>query len=150
MTTIFNAQTINEFKLRIEKLDAQATPQWGKMNLYQMLKHCTDNELMMLEERSYARRFIGRLFGKIFLKKIVKNDHQLDKNSPTHPELIITDNGDIEKQKQLWIEALERYPQKKTTDYSNFIHPFFGKMTRDEVSIFAYKHVDHHLRQFGV
>jgi hypothetical protein len=37
-------------------------------------------------------------------------------------------------------------------NYSNpgFVHDFFGKMTDEQIGIFAYKHADHHLRQFGV
>ncbi len=150
MKSIFDTTTINEFKVRIEKLDANAPAQWGKMNVYQMLKHCTENELMMLEEQSLYRRFMGRLFGKLVLKSIVKNEKGLQKNTPTHPDLIIKGNGDVEKQKQLWIAALEKYPTKKSNSHRNFIHPFFGKMTREEVDILAYKHIEHHLTQFGV
>jgi hypothetical protein len=29
-------------------------------------------------------------------------------------------------------------------------HPVFGKMTSQAWSVFAYRHMDHHLRQFGV
>lgn len=150
MKDIFNTQTINEFKVRINQLDDTAQAQWGKMNLYQMLKHCTENERMMIREQSLKRVFMGRIFGKMALKANIKNDDHLAKNSPTHPSLKIKGTGDIEQQKQLWIEVLEKYPTKKTTDYEGFVHPFFGKMTSEQVSRFVYKHVDHHLRQFGV
>jgi len=43
---------------------------------------------------------------------------------------------------------------QQVADYAHFsntgfIHDFFGKMTREEIGILAYKHLDHHLRQFG-
>ncbi len=120
------------------------------MNLFEMLKHCTENELMMIREKDYKRRFIGRLFGKSVLKSIVKDENDLKKNTPTHPKLIFKGNGDIEKLKEFWISIIEKYPTKKAKEFENFIHPFFGKMTKDEIGIFAYKHIDHHLRQFGV
>ncbi len=150
MENIFNTTTINEFKSRIQKLNINSKAKWGKMNVYQMLKHCTENEFLMLEEQYYSRRFIGKIFGKIVLKSIVKDDEKLKHNTPTHPKLIIKGNGDLEHQKKLWMVALDKYPLKNSNNYKHFIHPFFGKMTKEEVGIFAYKHIDHHLRQFGV
>lgn len=53
----------------------------------------------------------------------------------------------LELQKKSWIENVQAY-----ANYSNprFVHDFFGKMTDEQIGIFAYKHADHHLRQFGV
>lgn len=150
MKGIFNNQTINELKVRINQLDAKATPAWGKMNIFQMLKHCTENERMMVREKRYKRRFIGRIFGKMALKASIKDDAALAKNSPTHPALIFTGTGDVNQQKQLWIDLLEKYPTKQSRDYTDFVHPFFGKMDSTQISRLAYKHIDHHLRQFGV
>ncbi len=150
MKSIFETQTINEFKTRINQLSEGAEAQWGKMNLYQMLKHCTENERLMLRQKQYSRRFIGRIFGKMALNASIKNDNPLSKNSPTHPDLKFKGDGNIEQEKALWISLLEQYPRMKSTDYNGFVHPFFGKMDSEQISKFAYKHIDHHLRQFGV
>lgn len=150
MKNIFDVQTINEFATRIEQITPASTAQWGKMNVYQMLKHCTENEKMMVREQTFKRRFIGRIFGKIALKSSIKDDSPLAKNSPTHPDLIFSNNGNVEQQKQEWLKVLAKYPSKKATDYTGFIHPFFGKMDTEQISKLAYKHIDHHLRQFGV
>lgn len=149
MKDIFDPQTIDEFKRRIENLPENAQPQWGKMNLYQMLKHCSENERMLLREKRYKRLFFGRLFGKIALHSMVKDPKPLGKNQPTHPDLKIKGTGDIQEQKEVWLSLLDKYPQKRATDYADFTHPFFGKMTQREVSIAGFKHIDHHLRQFG-
>ncbi len=149
MENIFNAKTIESFKARINNLNENSTAKWGKMNLYQMLKHCTENEIMMVREQDYKRRFIGRLFGKMVLSGILKDDSNLKKNTPTHPKLIFKGDGSIEAQKQMWIAILEKYPTKQPQEYADFVHPFFGKMNADEISVFVWKHVDHHLRQFG-
>jgi len=150
MKDIFNTQTIQEFQTRIEKLTPNSQGQWGKMNVYQMLKHCADNEQLMLGQRKFKRVFLGRIFGKMALKSSIKNDAILSKNSPTHPDLVIKGDGDMEQEKQRWLNLLQDYPKRKPNDYNDFIHPFFGKMDSEQVSRFAYKHIDHHLRQFGV
>lgn len=150
MESIFNKHTIEGFKKRIEQITENSTRQWGKFTVYQMLKHATENDRMLLREKSYERLFIGRLFGKMALNKTTKNDAPNDKNSPTHPELIIKGSGNVEIQKQAWLSMIDKYPQLTKAHYVGFVHPFYGSMTADQVSIVAYKHIDHHLRQFGV
>lgn len=120
------------------------------MNVYQMLKHTTENELLMLEEKTYSRRFIGRIFGKMVLKSILKDEKPLERNSPTHPDLIFTGHGNIDELKEYWKQLVNQYRNKTSDRYQEFVHPFFGSMTKEKIGIFAFKHIDHHLRQFGV
>ena len=68
MKTISDKATRDELIQRIQRLNAQATAQWGKMNVYQMVRHCSLWEDLMLGKRTYKRSFIGFLFGKIALK----------------------------------------------------------------------------------
>lgn len=150
MQSIFQPDTIRQLKSRINKLNSDSKAQWGKMNIYQMLRHCVENESMLLREKSFRRLFIGRLFGKLALNANIKDDKPLDKNGPTHPDLKIGGNGDVEEQKTKWLSLLDKYPSMLASDYEGFIHPFFGKMSSEQVSKFAWKHIDHHLRQFGV
>ncbi len=150
MRDIFHPQTVADLKTRINNINSNAEAQWGKMNVYQMLKHCTENEKLLLREKKFRRIFMGRIFGKMALKSNIKDDNPMDKNNPTHPELKITGTGNVETEKQLWITLLDQYLTKKAADYTDFVHPFFGKMNSEQVSRFAFKHIDHHLRQFGV
>jgi catechol 2,3-dioxygenase-like lactoylglutathione lyase family enzyme len=94
----------------------------------------------------YKRVFVGWLFGRIALKSVLKEGVPLRRNTPTIPELVITGNGSIPAQKEKWIALVEEHGRRFNPE---FIHPFFGKMTQDETGVMAYKHSDHHLRQFG-
>jgi hypothetical protein len=117
------------------------------MNVYQMLKHCTLSEEMYLGITVYKRAFIGRLFGKVALKSMLKDDSPLARNNPTVPQCKVTEqNGDVAAQKKQWIELVEEYGKTTKTDFE---HTFFGKMTREQMGQLAYKHLDHHLRQFS-
>lgn len=94
------------------------------------------------------RAWIGRLFGKMVLKQVLKDEKPFKKNSPTSPQLTTgPESGDMDQLKKEWIAGLERY-----ANYNNdsFVHPFFGPLTKEQVGYLAYKHADHHLRQFGV
>lgn len=146
MKTVFDQATRDELIQRIKSLDENSTPQWGKMTVYQMLKHCTLWENMVAGKQQYKRVFIGRLFGKLALKNELKEDSQIRRNSPTIPELLVKEEGDVAAEKTKWIALIEAYAHFSN---DNFVHPFFGKMTKEQIGYFAYKHSDHHLRQFN-
>lgn len=146
MKSIYDKQVQEELISRILQLPENSSAQWGKMNLYQMLKHCSLWEEMALGRTQYKLLFIGRLFGKMALKKVLKDEQPLARNSPTIAALIIKENGNASEQKNKWIALIREHERVLTPA---FIHPFFGKMTREEVGYLAYKHADHHLRQFN-
>lgn len=149
MKTIFDEGSRMELIRRIDNLDEHATAQWGKMNLYQMLMHCTTWEKWIQGKGAYTykQEFIGKIFGKMGLRRMIKDARPIDKGVPTSNQFKIKEtNGDIAAAKQEWIELIQSYAH-----YSNpaFIHDFFGKMTREQIGWVAYKHTDHHLRQFN-
>ncbi|QEC77366.1 DUF1569 domain-containing protein [Mucilaginibacter ginsenosidivorax] len=146
MKTIFDKATRAEIIDRIGTLNESSTAQWGKMTVYQMLKHCSLWEEMVLGKTMYKQSFIGKLFGKMALKGMLKDDSPVKKNMPTVPGFNITGTGDVEAEKAKWIELIH---EEENFANHNFVHPFFGKMTKEQIGCFAYKHIDHHLRQFG-
>ena len=148
MNSVFETATREELIKRINSLSDTNKAQWGKMNAFQMVKHCAQCDDMFLGKIKIKRVLIVRLIGKMLMKKVLKNDLPFGKNSPTAPVLITTnDSGDIEQQKKEWISRIEQYANYLNPD---FVHPFFGPMKKDQVGYFVYKHADHHLRQFGV
>lgn len=147
MKSIFDSATRAELIRRVESIHADTPPLWGKMNAFQMARHCTCWNEMVLGKLQVKRMFLGRIFGKIALKGVLKNDHPLAKNTPTSTELTVTEKtGNIAAQKKQWIDTINAYAHFSNTD---FIHPFFGTMTREQIGLFVYKHTNHHLNQFG-
>ncbi|WP_341227470.1 DUF1569 domain-containing protein [uncultured Arcticibacterium sp.] len=147
MKTIFDTNTRKELIQRINNLTAENQNLWGKMNVYQMLKHGSLGEEMFLGKKTYKRLFIGRLFGPMALKGILKDDSPVKRNQPTHPAMVVKGSGNFKAEQAKWIDLLESYNSFTT---ESFVHPFFGKMNKEQIGVFVYKHTDHHLRQFGV
>jgi hypothetical protein len=146
MKSVFDTSTKEELIRRINSLHPQSNAQWGKMTVFQMIRHCTLGEKMLQGELKIKRVLIGRLFGRIILKQVMKDDAPFRKNSPTSPLLQTSaEAGDIEQQKKEWISMIGQYGQHT----QGIIHPFFGAITGEQIGRFAYKHADHHLRQFG-
>jgi len=147
MKTIFDEVTKTELIHRINSLKENAPAQWGKMNVYQMVKHCRLWEEMMQSKSNLKRAFIGRLFGRLALKTVLGNANPLRRSTPTIPSLIIEEStGDFEAEKKQWISTIEKY---SGFDNNNFQHVFFGKLTKEQIGQMVYKHIDHHLRQFN-
>lgn len=149
MKTLFEKSTQEEVISRINMLHENSTAQWGKMNVFQMLKHCTRWDEMIHQNKKYKRAFIGILLGKMLLRNELKNDNPMRQNNPTIPELIVKETqGDFQSEKTKWILSIQKYAQYSFPDNS-FVHPFFGKMTKEQIGYHSYKHTDHHLRQFS-
>src|SRR4051812_18807671 len=145
MKTIFDKSTREELVNRINSLNENSTAQWGRMNVSQMLKHCTQWDEMALGKKKYKQSFIGKLFGKMALKDMMK-DEPMKKNMPTVPSFKIKEDADVAEEKKKWITLIDEY---KNFSSDGFIHPFFGAMTKEQTGYLVYKHSDHHLRQFG-
>jgi hypothetical protein len=146
MKTIFEKSTTDELLRRINMLNENSKAQWGKMSVYQMLKHCTLWEEMISGDKKCKRMFLGRIFGRAVLKSILKDEKLMRRNASTVPGFSITGDGDVLSEKNKWIAMVKEHDHFSN---ANFVHPFFGKMTKEEIGCLAYKHIDHHLRQFN-
>ena len=151
MKDIFIKTTIDELIIRINNLSNSSQPKWGEMDVSQMLAHVNKATEMAFGGIKTKRMFIGRIIGKKILKKAIGNDRYLAKNSPTSPEIKIADKVAFDEEKQNLISLLQLFISDKAAEkLEGNVHPFFGKMTADQWNKLGYKHVDHHLRQFGV
>lgn len=147
MRTIFDKITRDGLIDRISRLNEDSVTEWGKMNICQMLEHCIRYEEMVLGKVQYKRAFLGLLFGKMALKDFVKDDSPLKRNMPTIAGLKVTEcNSDFASERKKWIALVEEYAHFSNT---GFVHSFFGRLTTEQIGQLAYKHADHHLRQFN-
>ncbi|WP_439483647.1 DUF1569 domain-containing protein [Cyclobacterium plantarum] len=150
MKTIFNKNNREDLIYRIRRINQDNKAEWGKMNVIQMLMHNTywNGWILGKDKHRYKQTFLGKIFGKIALKKMIKDEKPFDKNIPTSAQFKVKElKGDLEAEKSKWISLLGEY---ETYSNPDFIHDFFGKMTKEQIGILVYKHTDHHLRQFGV
>lgn len=145
MKTIFDKKTKEELYKRINALNEDSLPLWGKMNVSQMIRHCAQWDEMALGKVKYKQSIFGKLFGKIALKDMLK-DSPIKKNLPTVPAFKITGKAEVSQEKTKWLALLDGY---NTVSVEPFIHPFFGALPHETTGLLAYKHINHHLRQFG-
>jgi Protein of unknown function (DUF1569) len=148
MKNLFQQDACAEIVSRIDKLQPASERQWGKMNVAQMMAHCSATLDMAAGRLNPARIFIGRLIGP-FVKPMFTNDKPFSRNSPTDKKLVVSDQRDfLREQEQLKLK-LRQFHEGGEQACTRHPHPFFGALTPEEWSRGMYKHLDHHLRQFG-
>jgi hypothetical protein len=143
---LFEPAVKQEIISRINKLTPQSQAAWGKMDVAQMLAHCRMPMGVAEGTHQLPRTFIGRIFGPI-AKKMLYNDKPFRRHLPTDKSFIMKGPKDFEKEKQGLIEMINKFNEQNIVVET---HPFFGKLTKEQWSKGMYKHLDHHLQQFGV
>ena len=149
MKNLFDKEAYEEITKRINTLTPNTQRQWGKMDVAQMLAHCKEAFKVPLSDKKMPRMFLGLLLGWAIKKKLY-NTEPWKRNLPTAPNFIIKNDRDFEKEKQELIDLIDRFYNGGPDKVGRFPHPMFGTFTTEQWGKSMYKHVDHHLLQFGV
>jgi len=146
----FDPKTTEETFKRLEKLNYMSKPQWGKMNVAQMLAHLNVTYDLAYDKIQSPANFFTRILLKLLVKPLVTNDKPYKKNSHTAPVFIITNERDFEKEKSIFIDNVKKTEANGIAFFDGKVSSSFGAMTAKEWSNQFYKHIDHHFTQFGV
>ena len=150
MKNIFDQAVTDELTARIEALNPDSQPLWGKMSVDQMLAHCSVAYEMAYTDKHPKPNALMRFLLKTFVKSGVVNEKPYPKNARTAPVFIISDRRDFEKEKSKLISYLQKTQELGSEHFEGKESPSFGAMTAQEWNNLFYKHLDHHLNQFGV
>ena len=149
MENLFTVTSNQKMVNRINSLSPDTKALWGKMTVSQMLAHCQEPLYIALGEKHLKGGLIAFLFGKIAKKQMVK-DSPFKKNLPTAPGFVVKVEKNFSEEKNKLIQLVQRFGKNDPEEIAKRPHPFFGKLTVEEWNLLQYKHLDHHLRQFGV
>lgn len=148
MQTMFERATYDETVRRLDALRPDAERQWGKMSPAQMLEHTARALEMALGKRGGKQALLGRLIGWTVYKDFV-GEKPFGKNGPTAPDFIIANEPDFAAAKARVKALLAELHEKGEQGCDGHVHSFFGRMSGAHWGVTQYKHLDHHLRQFG-
>lgn len=149
MKSLFETTTANEVKERVGRLGPASVRQWGKMNAAQAMAHCATTMEWAVGDRNEPRMFIGRILGPLVKSKVLKDEAPMGRNAPTAKSLVVADERDLAKERQRLCALIDRFSSGGPQGCTKHPHSFFGPLTPDEWARLMYKHLDHHLRQFG-
>jgi Protein of unknown function (DUF1569) len=150
MKNLFEASRVEEVKERIARLRPDSQRQWGQMNAAQAVAHCSGGLELAVGDRIPQRLLLGRIIGRMVKPMALGNDQPMRRNSPTMKDLVVRDERDLGTERERLCGLIDRFAAAGPNGCTTHPHSFFGRLTPEEWATLMYKHLDHHLRQFGV
>lgn len=150
MKNIFTKEITDEVVKRIENLSSKTKPNWGKMYVSQMLAHCCVTYEMVYTDKHPKPNNFTKFMLNTFVKKFVVSEKPFAKNGRTAPQFLMTDEKDFEFEKKRLIDFINQTQELGESYFEKRESHSFGVLTIKEWNNSFYKHLDHHLIQFGV
>jgi hypothetical protein len=143
---LFDPAVKQEIRARINTLTPQTQQQWGKMNVAQMLAHVQIPMGVALGTHTVKGNTIMKMILPLF-KKMLYDERPWKQGLPTDKTFIMTGQSkDFANEKNQLLDKINRFTE---ANMINEKHPVFGKLTKEQWSKATWKHLDHHLKQFG-
>jgi hypothetical protein len=149
MKNIFEPEVTDELISRINQLNANSRPLWGKMSVGQMLAHCNVLYEMEYEKKHKKPNVLMKFILKSFVKKIVVSNVPYKRGGQTAPRFIIKEDKDFTSEKKRLVDYIIKTQQLGEAHFDHKESHSFGALTRAEWNNMFYKHLDHHLKQFN-
>ena len=147
MKSMFDEATRAGIVARIDRVATGAKPRWGKMNAELMVGHLVESLRMALGEVTpKPKKMLTRHFP---LKQIFVYWAPWPKGAPTARELLPKETGSLDAGRSELVRLLRLFAERAAQTHWPE-HPAFGRLTSRAWGVLVYRHVDHHLRQFGV
>lgn len=149
LPNIFSKEVSEQIIHRINVLTPDTPRLWGKMNVSQMLAHCNVAYELVYENKHPEPNFFMKFILKTFVKSKTTSEVPYKPSMPTGPAFIIKDEKDFEAEKARLISHILKTQELGGTHFDQKESPGFGRLTTLEWNNMFYKHLDHHLKQFG-
>ena len=149
MESLYTNKGFEQMRQRIHRLLPDTPQHWGKMNVAQMFAHVQVPLEVALGRHDLPKSFFMKLFGPMMGKRLL-SDKPTPKNQPTASTMRMTTPKNFAEEKIKLLNILHEFTERGKANQLPERHPYFGKFTADDWSRFQVKHLDHHLRQFGV
>lgn len=148
MHNLFTPADEQSILQRLGQLRPGASRQWGKMTAAQALTHCSRAIEVATGDLPLKQKLIGKVFAP-FVRGSLLGEKPFPHNSPTDPAFVVADERDFMKSKQHLTEVIDLFCRRGPEEAAKRVHSFLGRLSGEEWGVMMYKHVDHHLRQFG-
>ena len=150
LPNIFNKNETDKVIERINKLTPHTQGHWGKMSVAQMLAHCNVTYEMIYDNIHKPPNAFMKLILKLLVKNKVVSETPYKHNNPTAPQFLIKETKNFEIEKKKLIDYLIKTQQLGENYFDNKGSHSFGPLSKTEWNNMFYKHLNHHLGQFGV
>ena len=138
----------------LQRLDPSTPPQWGKMNVQQMIEHFGEHAVANASGKLKFDKIITPPENLQRMREFMVSEKPFRENtktplmgedpSPVQYKTVQAAIGALQQELIYFFEVFERDHNLITRN------PFFGDLNFEQNVQLLYKHAVHHLRQFGV
>ena len=151
MKNLFDPTIANQVKTRVRQLGLHSERRWGKMSAAQTMAHCSASMGWAVGDAIPEQAALSsRLIGQLVKPMLLRNEIPMRRGSPTAKSLLVTEERDLAEERERLLELIDRFTVGGAARCTRNPHSFFGRLTPEQWAMLMYKHLDHHLRQFGV
>lgn len=150
MESLFDPHGNQKIVERIDKLTPIKLSEWGVMTVAQMMEHCQMPLKVVYGTKEIKVNWLTKLLFGHSAKKMFTGEKKFSKGMPTAKEFMIKYHPDFDEAKKGLKELVTKFSREGHSGIKVTSHPLFGTMTYEEIDHAQWKHLDHHLRQFGV
>jgi hypothetical protein len=151
LKTVAHAEVLGSLVRRLAALEPETRRRWGTLTAHEMVCHLGDATEMVLRIRPRTRpvplrsrpimKWLGLWSPIRWPHGWATNPDQDPRRRGTRPSAFLADRSRA-------VAALEQLAAPRAA--LEEAHGFFGRMRVADWQRWAYKHTDHHLRQFGL
>ncbi len=149
MKNLFEPATVSQVKERVAQLKPDSPRLWGTMSVAQAVAHCSASMEWAVGDSVPPRMFFGSIVGRIIKPLVLRDNEPMRRNSPTAKTLVVADERDLPTEQGRLGRLVDRFAAGGPQGCTTHPHSFFGPLKPQEWATLMYKHLDHHLRQFG-
>jgi Protein of unknown function (DUF1569) len=146
MKSIWQRESQRELTDRFGRLAWDRRAEWGSFTAPKMVCHLADSLRMAMGDLKVAPKKLPIRYPP--LKQLVIYVAPFPKGAPTAPELLVRQPGEWTNDVADLQSLLARAATASSTDAWPE-HPAFGRLSRRAWGVLMYRHIDHHLKQFG-
>ncbi|MCP4521325.1 MAG: DUF1569 domain-containing protein [Cytophagales bacterium] len=150
MNDIFTKEITSEIIKRIESLNSESSPVWGKMSVGQMLAHCCIVYEQVFDPKEPKPKGLRKIFLRWFVKKMVVGEKPYKQGLPTPAYFVIKEDKNFESEKKRLVDFISQVQELGGSHFDGKESHSFGALSKNEWNNMFYKHLDHHLKQFNV
>ena len=147
MKTLFDERARAGIVARVEQITADTRPTWGKMNVEMMLAHLVASMRMASGELQVKPKKLAIRFPP--LRQLLVYWLPWPKGTPTAPELLPAERASVDHCKRELVQLIQVVGERGSHQQWP-PHPAFGNLGRRGWGVLTWRHLDHHLRQFGL
>lgn len=145
--SLYNQDVYQNCLNRLNAITQSTKADWGKMDAAQTFAHCAE-VIEVMNGKHLHVDFMSRLF-KPLIRPVVLGNKPYGKGGSTAPQFEVKDERDFDTEKARLLKALDNFYSMDKNKAAQISHDFFGVLSLEERGWSMYKHLNHHLNQFG-